>query len=103
MKQSRANRRNLTGEVRDTKAPLAVGPTYEDLERISVEVREVGLDRVGVLLPGELGGRDGQDRDEVLACIKRMTETLGLGDTPHEILFSGRRFRQRGAHYRIAG
>ncbi|HUT40264.1 MAG TPA: Lrp/AsnC family transcriptional regulator [Gammaproteobacteria bacterium] len=45
----------------------------------------------------------GQDRDEVLACIERMTTALGLGETPHEILFSGRRFRQRGAHYRIAG
>lgn len=45
----------------------------------------------------------GQDRDEVLACIERMTATLGLGETPHEILFSGRRFRQRGARYRIPG
>lgn len=43
----------------------------------------------------------GQDRGEVLACIARMTDTLGLDAIPHEVLFSGRRFRQRGARYRI--
>lgn len=43
----------------------------------------------------------GQDRSEVLACIARMRTALGLDDIPHEVLFSGRRFRQRGARYRI--
>jgi DNA-binding Lrp family transcriptional regulator len=45
----------------------------------------------------------GQDRAEVLACIERMTAALDLRDIPHEVLFSGRRFRQRGAYYRIPG
>jgi DNA-binding Lrp family transcriptional regulator len=45
----------------------------------------------------------GQDRDEVLACIGRMATALELRDIPHEVLFSGRRFRQRGARYRIPG
>jgi len=45
----------------------------------------------------------GQDRNEVLACIERMAAALGLRDIPHEVLFSGRRFRQRGARYRIPG
>jgi DNA-binding Lrp family transcriptional regulator len=43
----------------------------------------------------------GQDRAEVLACIARMTTALELDAVPHEVLFSGRRFRQRGARYRI--
>jgi DNA-binding Lrp family transcriptional regulator len=43
----------------------------------------------------------GQDRAEVLACIARMTAALELDAVPHEVLFSGRRFRQRGARYRI--
>lgn len=45
----------------------------------------------------------GQDRNEVLDCIGRMTAALGLRDIPHAVLFSGRRFRQRGARYRVAG
>jgi DNA-binding Lrp family transcriptional regulator len=43
----------------------------------------------------------GQDRDEVLACIRRLVDALGLGDIRHELLFSGRRFKQRGACYRV--
>jgi DNA-binding Lrp family transcriptional regulator len=43
----------------------------------------------------------GQDRDEVLACIARMAAALELDAIPHEVLFSGRCFRQRGARYRI--
>jgi DNA-binding Lrp family transcriptional regulator len=43
----------------------------------------------------------GQDRDEVLACIGRLVEALGLGDIRHAVLFSGRRFKQRGARYRL--
>jgi DNA-binding Lrp family transcriptional regulator len=42
----------------------------------------------------------GQDRDEVLACIDRIADALGIEAIPHEVLFSGRRFRQRGARYR---
>jgi DNA-binding Lrp family transcriptional regulator len=43
----------------------------------------------------------GKDRDEVLACIARVTEALDIGAFSHEVLFSGRRFKQRGARYRI--
>jgi DNA-binding Lrp family transcriptional regulator len=43
----------------------------------------------------------GQDRDDVLACIGRLVETQGLGDIRHAVLFSGRRFKQRGARYRL--
>lgn len=43
----------------------------------------------------------GQDRGEVLDCIERMSTALGIGTIPHEVLFSGRRFRQRGAYYRM--
>lgn len=42
----------------------------------------------------------GRDRDDVLACIDRMATGLVLEDVPHTVLFSGRRFRQRGALYR---
>mgnify|MGYP001544502852 CR=1 FL=1 len=43
----------------------------------------------------------GRDRDEVLACIARIAATLDIGTLPHEVLFSGRRFKQRGARYRM--
>jgi len=42
----------------------------------------------------------GRDRAEVLACIDRMVEGLGLEALKHTVLFSGRRFKQRGARYR---
>ena len=42
----------------------------------------------------------GRDRDEVLECIATMAEGLGLDNVPHTVLFSGRRFKQRGAIYR---
>lgn len=42
----------------------------------------------------------GRDRNEVLACIDRMVEGLGLDAIPHTVLFSGKRFKQRGARYR---
>ena len=42
----------------------------------------------------------GRDRDEVLECIETMAEGLGLEDVPRTVLFSGRRFKQRGAIYR---
>lgn len=42
----------------------------------------------------------GRDREEVLKCIERMVEGLGLESITHNVLFSGRRFKQRGARYR---
>ena len=42
----------------------------------------------------------GRNREEVLACIDDMTEGLSLENIPHTVLFSGRRFKQRGAIYR---
>jgi siroheme decarboxylase len=42
----------------------------------------------------------GQDREVVLACIAHLVEMLELGDIRHAVLFSGRRFKQRGARYR---
>ena len=42
----------------------------------------------------------GHDRSEVLACIDRMVEGLGLNTIAHSVLFSGKRFKQRGARYR---
>jgi DNA-binding Lrp family transcriptional regulator len=42
----------------------------------------------------------GRSREEVLECIDTMTEGLGLENIPHTVLFSGRRFKQRGAIYR---
>lgn len=41
----------------------------------------------------------GQNRDAVLRNIERLIEQCGLGDIPHEVLFSRRRFKQCGAHY----
>jgi len=41
----------------------------------------------------------GQDRDEVLASVGLLVEACGLQDVRHEILFSRRRFKQRGARY----
>lgn len=43
----------------------------------------------------------GRDRADVLACIERMAEGLGLEAVPHAVLFSLRRFKQRGARYRL--
>jgi DNA-binding Lrp family transcriptional regulator len=42
----------------------------------------------------------GKDRSEVEACIARIGSVLEIGALPHEVLFSGRRFKQRGARYR---
>lgn len=44
----------------------------------------------------------GTDRDDVLACINDMTQGLGLENMQKAVLFSGRRFKQRGACYRRA-
>lgn len=41
----------------------------------------------------------GRERDKVLAYIDRLIDSEGLADIPHKVLFSGRRFKQRGARY----
>jgi DNA-binding Lrp family transcriptional regulator len=43
----------------------------------------------------------GQNRNEVLDCIQRLVSVLGLDDIRHDVLFSGRRFKQCGARYRV--
>ncbi len=42
----------------------------------------------------------GKDREQVLDYIDQMVEELDLQGIPREVLFSGRRFKQRGARYR---
>jgi siroheme decarboxylase len=41
----------------------------------------------------------GREREGVLQSIHRIVEAEGLHDIPYKVLFSGRRFKQRGAHY----
>ena len=41
----------------------------------------------------------GKSRDDVLAHLTHMILSCGLQDLPHEVLFSKRRFKQRGAAY----
>lgn len=41
----------------------------------------------------------GRDRDRVLDTIDQMVESHALQKIPHKVLFSGRRFKQRGARY----
>lgn len=41
----------------------------------------------------------GQDRDKVLASLEQLVSQCGLASIPHEVLFSRRRFKQRGAYY----
>lgn len=41
----------------------------------------------------------GISRDETLANLKDMIARCGLKDIPHDVLFSTRRFKQRGARY----
>lgn len=41
----------------------------------------------------------GRDRAVVAALVERMAESLGLTDVAREVLFSRRRFKQRGARY----
>jgi DNA-binding Lrp family transcriptional regulator len=41
----------------------------------------------------------GQERDRVLSYIDSLVETQELEDIPRKVLFSGRRFKQRGARY----
>ena len=41
----------------------------------------------------------GRSRGAVLAHIDEIVQGLDLGHVQHKVLFSGRRFKQRGAHY----
>ena len=41
----------------------------------------------------------GRDRDQVLERLAELVEACGLQDVPHQVLFSRRRFKQRGARY----
>lgn len=41
----------------------------------------------------------GRSRESVLERIEEIIGVLGIEDIPHKILFSGRRFKQRGARY----
>ena len=42
----------------------------------------------------------GKDRDDVLANIQSLVKRCDLGEIEHKVLFSTRRFKQRGAIYR---
>ncbi len=42
----------------------------------------------------------GRDRTAVLSRVEELVERCGLQAIPHEVLFSRRRFKQRGARYR---
>lgn len=44
----------------------------------------------------------GRDKEEVLANVKAIADECGLGAVPREVLFSGRRFKQRGARYALS-
>lgn len=44
----------------------------------------------------------GQDHDAVRGKVRQVVQCCGLEDIPHQLLFSRRRFKQRGAHYRNA-
>lgn len=41
----------------------------------------------------------GRDRDTVLRNLASLEEACNVREIPHEVLFSRRRFKQRGAHY----
>ncbi len=41
----------------------------------------------------------GQQREEVLNCIEQIATTQTMNGIQHKVLFSGRRFKQRGARY----
>jgi DNA-binding Lrp family transcriptional regulator len=45
----------------------------------------------------------GRDRATVLAQVDDLAATVGLDDVPRQVLFSRRRFKQRGARYAAAG
>lgn len=41
----------------------------------------------------------GKDREAVMEKVRILEQNCGLADVPHEVLFSRRRFKQRGAVY----
>lgn len=41
----------------------------------------------------------GQDRDSVMKNLQQMIQSCGVAALPHDVLFSRRRFKQRGAIY----
>jgi DNA-binding Lrp family transcriptional regulator len=41
----------------------------------------------------------GREREAVLRRLEQIIAANGLGDMPHEVLFSLRSYKQRGAHY----
>lgn len=41
----------------------------------------------------------GRDRDEVLLRVRELVAACGLDGVAYDVLFSRRRFKQRGAHY----
>jgi len=41
----------------------------------------------------------GQERERVLNFIETMVKDEGLEEIPHKVLFSGKRYKQRGARY----
>lgn len=41
----------------------------------------------------------GKDRQRVLVKLEDIVAVVGLADIDYKVLFSGRRFKQRGAHY----
>ena len=43
----------------------------------------------------------GKDRGDVNARMAALAEACGLAAFPHDVLFSSRRFKQRGAHYAV--
>jgi siroheme decarboxylase len=45
----------------------------------------------------------GRDRAGVLANVAQLVEQCALQGVRHEVLFSRRRFKQRGAYYRLPG
>ena len=44
----------------------------------------------------------GRGREAVLEHVAAISRILDVGGVPHAVLFSGQRFKQRGAHYRSA-
>jgi len=43
----------------------------------------------------------GRDRKQVLARVAELVDACELDDIPRDVLFSGRRFKQRGARYGV--
>ena len=87
------------------------------------DVPDVEVERIGALLAGETCVTlcyqrprrlpewrynlfcmiHGRERDSVLRRLEQIVAFHGLEKIPHTVLFSGRSFKQRGAHYMDAG